>query len=503
MRSWRFDTRCIRWVRNVGCVLGVVGLFLLAAWLQLGGGSRQAVASEKRPEAPHRGSLVSGLSGVFDASSGNFKHMVFAGARFVHIIAPWGQIAPATQPTAWDPGDPGDPHYEWAPLDSLVTTAVDTGLTPVIMVSGAPQWAQLCHLSWTTGACNPNLSMFRAFAAALAQRYSGRVDGLPRVRYWQGLDEPNLSLFFDPQFRHGRDISPVLYRRLINAFYFAVKSVRKSNVVIAAGLGPVAVRHYTIGPMRFARELLCMQGRRHPRPAPGNCEGGVHFDIFDIHPYTTGGPMHRGGPDDVELGSLDRLQRLLAAADRAGRIKGEFEHTPLWATEFGWTSNPPNPNGLAMGIETRWTAEAMFRLWRARVSNVFWYQIRDPAGPPYQSGLYFRGTTVADDRPKPIMYAFRFPFVAYSKHSGFFFWGRTPTSEQGSVVIQARKSGMWRRVLVAHANRYGIFMGIAKGRYGRHRHGVVRARFRSETSVPFSLHPVKDFNQPPFGKPVG
>jgi|SRR5665811_325618 len=64
--------------------------------------------------------------------------------------------------------------------------------------------------------------------------------------------EPNLSLYFNPQFRHGRPVSPTLYRRLINAFYAAVKSVSRSNLVLMAGLGPIAVPGLTIGPMRLA-----------------------------------------------------------------------------------------------------------------------------------------------------------------------------------------------------------------------------------------------------------
>src|SRR5665811_1828269 len=83
--------------------------------------------------------------------------------------------------------------------------------------------------------------------------------------------EPNLSLYFNPQFRHGRPVSPTLYRRLINAFYAAVKSVSRSNLVLMAGLGPIAVPGLTIGPMRFTRELLCMRGRRNPHPLRGNC----------------------------------------------------------------------------------------------------------------------------------------------------------------------------------------------------------------------------------------
>ncbi len=150
--------------------------------------------------------------------------------------------------------------------------------------------------------CDPDPAALAAFATAAARRYSGQFGGLPHVRYWQGLDEPNLSLFFNPQFKSGKPVSPGLYRKLINAFYFAIKSVDRSNLVLAAGLGPIQVRHLTIGPMRFTRLLLCMTGRAIRIRTRGRCGGGVHFDIFDIHPYTTGGPTHKGRADDVELG---------------------------------------------------------------------------------------------------------------------------------------------------------------------------------------------------------
>jgi hypothetical protein len=96
------------------------------------------------------------------------------------------------------------------------------------------------------------------------------------------------------------------------------------------------------------------------------------------------------------------------------------------------------------------------------------------------------------------MYAFRFPFVAYTRRSGFFYWGRTPSSKAGKVVVQIRKGG-WRTVEIARADKHGIFTGVVKGKYGRRKRGTVRARYRGETAVPFSLKPVKDFYQPPFG----
>ena len=166
------------------------------------------------------------------------------------------------------------------------------------------------------------------FATAAARRYSGGFAGLPRVKYWQALNEPNLSLFFFPQFNTaGKALSASLYKSLVNAFYDAVKAVDKSNLVIAAGLGPIAVPKWTIGPIRFTRELLCMQGRETFRPAPGKC-APVRFDIFAIQPYTTGGPTHVGGINDVQLGGLGRLKSLLVAADKAPPDQGRLQAHP-------------------------------------------------------------------------------------------------------------------------------------------------------------------------------
>ncbi len=349
--------------------------------------------------------LHTGVSYVYDNDVAAFENARRTGSQLVQTPLRWASVAPAKRPTSWNPQDPADPHYDWEEIDLWVARAAAAGLTPILQVRGAPLWAQRCPSSETDAPCNPDPDALAEFTTAAVRRYSGAFGGLPHVQYWQGLNEPNLSLFFNPQFEGDRPVSPDLYRTLINRFYAAVKAVDPSNLVIAAGLGPIAVPKYTIGPMRFTRLLLCMRGHKKPRPAPGDCEGGVHFDIFDMHPYTTGGPTHEGGVNDVQLGDLAKLKTLLAAADRAGRIQGAFEHTPLWIMEFSWDSNPPDPGGLPMKIESRWTAEALYQSWKAGVEYFFWYSLRDPEPEPdipfsqtLSSGLYFRG---ADRRPGP------------------------------------------------------------------------------------------------------
>jgi hypothetical protein len=474
---------------------------LLALLAVLTTSAAQATPADATVRALH-----TGVSYVYDNDAAAFENARRTGSRLVQTPLRWASVAPEKPPAAWNPEDPADPNYDWEFIDLWVARAAAAGLEPILQVRGAPLWAQRCHSGETDAPCNPDPGALAAFAIAAARRYSGSFGGLPRVRYWQGLNEPNLSLFFNPQYDGNTPVSPDLYRVLINRFYAAIKAVDPANLVIAGGLGPIAVPKYTIGPMRFTRLLLCMRGHNHPRPTQGDCEGGVHFDIFDIHPYTTGGPTHEGGVNDVELGDLDKLQNLLAAADRAGRIKGVFQHTPLWVMELSWDSKPPDPGGLSMKILSQWTAEALYRSWAVGVEYFFWYSLRDPEpepGLPFsqtdQGGLFFRGATVAQDQPKPFMEAYRFPFVAYPKAKGLSFWGRTPSSGPGRVVIQTLKRGHWHKAFVAQADEAGIFRGLAPRHYGRNKSGAVRALYSGQASVPFPMRPVPDFPHAPFG----
>jgi hypothetical protein len=476
-------------------------LTILGAMLCAGGGlAPVASAAPVRP-------LVTGISNVYSNEAAAFQHVRTTGSTTALSALRWNAIAPAQQPGAWNPEDPADPHYDWSFFDEWVKNAVGAGLTPIFDLRGAPRWAQRCTAVFGDAICDPDPAALAAFTRAAVRRYSGSFGNLPRVRFWQALNEPNLSIFLEPQYQGGELVSPDLYRTLLDTFYGAVKSVDPSNLVVLGGLAPIAVPGYTVGPMTFARKLLCMVGgSNHPRPAKGGCGGGVDFDIFDMHPYTTGGPTHEGGRNDVEMGDIAKLKTLITAADRAGRINSVYKHTPLWITEFGWDSKPPDPGGLPMKIEKQWIAEALYEAWRSRVSNFMWYMIDDfppepnvPFSESLETGLYFWAPTAAAEQPKDVMYAYRFPFVALRQGRGLKIWGRTASSRRGRVVVQALRGGRWRKLAVARADSAGVFSGFVHTTYGRGRKGSVRAVFRGEASVPFPMRRVGDFRHPPFG----
>jgi hypothetical protein len=482
---------------------------LLAAALVFGAAAAPSQAAKTQKKAPKLNPFPTGVSYLYfeDADPIAFQRVKEGGAKTVLTPLEWGRIVPKARPGNWDPTSPTDPNYDWSGYDKWVINAVAAGLTPILQVRGAPKWAQRCGPFEIDAPCDINPTDLIAFATAAARRYSGQIPGIPKVSYWQGLNEPNLSLFFNPQYIGGQPASAGLYRVLINSFYGAVKAVDPSNIVILGGLGPIAVKNFTIGPMQFTRELLCMKGRYKFKPLPGNCFGGVYFDIFDMHPYTTGAPTHKSAKDDVQISGLQKLHELIEAADKANRIKSIYKKTPLWVTEFSWDSNPPDPGGLDGTTMMRWTAEAMYEAWKAGVSNFFWFSLRDVDKPPaeaysqsLEAGLFYRGANLALDQPKPVYFAFRFPFVSFPETEGLHFWGRTPTSKPGKVRIQVQKGGAWKTVYVARANKAGVFEGYAPTGYGRNQKGWARANYgKGGTSVPFAMKPIPDHYQPPFG----
>ena len=411
-----------------------------------------------------------------------------AGATRAGLVLAWRGIAPATRPDAFSPENHEDPAYNWTAFDERVRAVARAGLELFVAIHYAPAWAE-GRGSGPAGTVRPNAAEFGKFARAAATRYSGRYFNLPRVRYWQAWGEPNISNNLNPQFENRRPIAPFLYRRMLNAFATAVKSVDGDNVVVAGGTAPfrdVTIKHRHWGPLTFIREMFCLSKRLARK-----CRTRVQFDIWSHHPYTSGGPTHSALlPDDVSLGDLPELRRTLQAAVRVGHVASR-RPLGLWVTEFSWDSRPPDPAGVPSRLLTRWVAEALYRMWGNGITVVTWLQLRDhpPSVSFEQSGLYYHRGAIADDRPKPMLRAFRFPLVAFPRGRGIQVWGRTPGSRPATVIVEQRAGRRWRRLGYLRTNRYGIF----QHRYRTTRSGFVRARTAAgERAVPFSLRHVPD-----------
>ncbi len=457
-----------------------------------------AAATPARQSATPTRPLETALYPTGHASGADLNRAVAAGTTRVRVTLLWSSVAPEREPAAWDPADPADPNYDWKRFDAAVERATARDLELYVTVLGAPKWAQQAPASTDGTSSNlPDPAAFGAFARALAGRFSGSFQGLPRIRFFQAWNEPNISLYLTPQLVRGRPVAPAHYRRMLNAFAVAVHAVRRDNVVIVGGLAPfrdvtpsIMAQTPSWGPLSFMRALLCISSSLRR-----TCRTKVDFDVWATHPYTSGDPTHQAVlANDVSLGDLPEMRAVLNAAVRHGQLT-----TPspgFWVTEFSWDTSPPDPEGVPTSLHRRWVAEALYRMWQNRVTVVTWLQVRDTplAQDYYQSGLWY-----SDGRPKPSLRAFRFPFVAFRSAQGISVWGRTPRGRRGSVVIQQSVAGGWRRVRVLSTDRVGIFRATVAGapRGGSLRAVVART---NEPSAPFSLvvPPDRVFN--PFGQ---
>jgi hypothetical protein len=425
-----------------------------------------------------------------------------SGARLFKLAVDWYTVAPAKPKSGFNASDPDDPGYRWRTLDGMIAEAVDRGLTPVIDFSKPPGWAETPEGS---GWEHPNPVQLAMFAHAFAARYDGTRPGLPRVRYWEAWNEPNVSYFLQPQFENGRPVSVDAYRTIVNDFAAAVHEVHSDNIVVGGELFPNGVQRggvSAVAPLEFTRRLFCLSSGPQPHRV---CDTAIHVDAWSVHPYTSGGPSTLpANPDNVWIYNLSALTSLVHAAQRVGTLISSRQ-AEVWVSEFSWDTNPPNPKGVPMSVERRWVAETIYRSWQAGINVFIWFTLHDMPndGPPLRGGLYFNCEAgVKCERPKPIAAAFRFPFVAYrTQGRNVLLWGRTPAGRPGNVRVQWLQEQHWKGFLTLPTDSDGVFTAAvtlppgANPSYAR-----LRALQPATGASPaFSLHRPPDIKATPFG----
>jgi hypothetical protein len=396
-----------------------------------------------------------------------FEKTAEANADLVRIDVIWRDVVGSAPPA--NPSDPADPAYDFSRLDSAVRDAERRGLKVLFTVFLAPDWAEGPGRpdGLRPGAWRPNPVEYGHFGSALATRYSGRFpdpDGegtLPRVRYFEAWNEPNVQGFLAPQWVGDRPEAPAAYRELLNSFHDGVKGVNPGNTVAGPGAAPFGdpPGETRTRPVFFLRELFCLEGENELQPRPGCAP--VKMDVLSHHPISLENPPTYSAisPDDATTSDIDRLGRVLRAAERADVVRPGGKR-PIWATELWWISSPPSPLDEAVSERTqaRYIEQALYLLWKQRVKVAIQYLIRDPGGEDrYQTGLFF-----TDGREKLAFQAFRFPFVTERvSRKRVRAWGRSPKG--GKVKIQGKKSGKWRTLERIRVRNDEVFMTRVPG----------------------------------------
>jgi hypothetical protein len=409
----------------------------------------------------------------------------------------WADAAPRgkRKPRGFDGSDPSQ-YPRWGAYDALVHDAQARGLR--VMFALAPPYP-----GWATkrkgdreGSTTPNAREFGRFAEAAGQRY-------PSVDLWTIGNEPNHPNFLAPQSKGGRPVAPHSYRSMVRSSVAGLHRAGHSGSTILFGeLLPIGKSSsgpkLNLQPIRFLREFFCLDSNWRPfrgRAAKvrrcNRYRKLTGLDGFAYHPYTRpGGPrIVEPSTNDATIRSIGRVTRALDRAGRKGRIGGG--RLPIWNTEFGFQSNPPDPYlGARLKRIPDFMAES--ELWLSlrnrRVVSYSQYTMTDTPlrGGGDVFGTWQGGLRYANGRTKRGVYsAFRLPiFVRQLGPSAVEVRGAARPGGSGSVVqVQQRQGGSGFEDLggpITVRNARGYFS--ARFRVAQASRRTFRFRFQDMTS---------------------
>jgi hypothetical protein len=454
------------------------------------------------------------------------------GVQRLRVSLTWAAVAPdpvSRRRPRFDAGDPAAyPPGAWAVYDRLDLLAARYGIALDFDANApAPLWATRRGASSAHYAAvwEPSARDFGQFVHAAGVRYDGRfrIDAgpgerslsLPRVSFWSVWNEPNQPGWLAPQWRSiGRrrvQNSARLYRAYVDVAFAALRAsghtpstdtllfgetapegCQLSTATPCPGYRSAALR--PIPPLPFLRSLYCLDARYVPlggaaARAAGCPPGGdrrafvrTHPALFQAsgyahHPYEFNHPPDVSLPEPgfVPLSDLPRLERTL---DRSFAAYGVHRELPLYLTEYGYESNPPNPcHGVPLADQAAYLDEAEYIAShdpRVRALSQFLLvdSAPDAAYPPsdtcrywstFQTGLEFLG-----GRPKPALAAYRLPLWLPDGDAGttgaLRLWGMVrplglePRGGDQMVFVQWRpRGGRWRVLTGIRVQATGTF----------------------------------------------
>jgi hypothetical protein len=433
---------------------------------------------------------------------------------FWKIVAPNAGSRNRPNFNAADPGAYGD---GWDRYDRIVKGAYSRGMAVNFNItSPAPLWAtgspkrQDIAETYT-----PSAREFDLFVRAVATRYSGsyvpggftpartdllgRPQGnasqaapLPRVDYWTIWNEPNQAGWLTPQWlpdsrRKGRwyEAAPKLYRSLVAGAYDGLVATGHGGDTILIGeTAPKGLNVQgitrSLKPMRFIRDLYCVDSRLHSlrgrrakllgcpqtadqvRAFPDQNPALFQATGFAHHPYELTFSPHRK-PDDrdfVTIANLPKLTRTLnGILHHYGRTKPGG--LPLYLTEFGYQTSPPDPIGVSLRRQAAYLNEAEFIAYTnpaVRTLDQFLLVDDKPIpgvsrksfaawGATFQSGLMYE-----NGHKKPSFNAYRLPIhvphPSVKRGHPVRVWGLVriaPNGQAQQITIQFKRRGKGRK----------------------------------------------------------
>jgi hypothetical protein len=415
------------------------------------------------------------------------------GVDVVKVSMVWWIIAPdansthkptfdATNPAAYPPGG-------WARYDLLAQETHKLGMRLFLQFAPKnPAWA--AQRNQPRGQGNPlglvpNFKYFEQFVEAVGRRYNGHAKDaqgkpIPPVSYWGIWNEPNWSGWLNPWHRkvHGKRqlTQPLFYRSMVNAAWKGLSASGHGHDTILIG---ETANVGSVHPLPFVEDLYCVG--RHYKPLSGRAAQAVgcpakanrskfmarnpglfHITGYSHHPYGFDIPPNKPKPDksEVTLFNIGELEKVLNGIF-GGYHQGSGGGIPLYLTEWGYVTNPPNPAyRTTLSEQAAWLDEGEYMTWREPYIKALAQFLLVDVKPywPHPTltqwrGVFDSGLELPNGQPKPALKAYRLPIWLPSAHPGrkVTLWGQLRPADHSGIqhgVIEFLRQGTskWKRL---------------------------------------------------------
>jgi hypothetical protein len=393
----------------------------------------------------------------------------------------------------WSHAEPANGAYSLGTYDLIDRDAKAAGMSVYFMLTGpAPGWAtgKGAPRGVHPGTWKPSASAFRAFAATLGKRYNGSTTPagdstpLPRVTFWSLWNEPNYNQEIMPQTTdHDRiDSGAAIYRGLLDAGWSGLTSTGHKPGKDTILFGETAPRggnspSQGLKPLRFLRSLYCVDSRRHvltgsaaknlgcpttssgrrgfrrAHPALFAASGfAAHLYALQANPGPPNKPSNaNGGPkSDPDYADLPQMPALVSTLDALNRTWGSHSRFPVYNTEYGYRTHPPDKVGVSQSTAAYYINWAEYISYRnSRLRDDMQYLLRDPL-----NGIFASGLVLPSGRAKPAYDAYRMPLFLPSTsarrgHTLEVWGGARPAhtaagSQRVSIEFRSGSHGTWK-----------------------------------------------------------
>jgi hypothetical protein len=370
---------------------------------------------------------------------------VALGADVVRANVIWARYAPSPnskkKPKGFDAKNPAS-YPALAPVDQFVTNAHARGLQVLLTVTGPiPAWASKCGGSVKSRhTCKPDPALFGQFVRAVGKRY-------PTVKMWSIWNEPNLRPWLTPQYTGSTLEGAVIYRNLARSAIAGLRGTghRADQILLGetAPIGNAPGPSANANPEPFLRAVFCLKanGKRLTGSAAGKlkCSGFKKLSVtgFAHHPYTRGGsrpPTSKPNRGEITAGVASRLTKLLDQAGKAGRVPKKL---PVYYTENGWQTNPPDQIfGVLPDYQAAYMNQSDEMAYRnSRIKTVAQYKLIDDADP----GSFQSGVRSIDGTAKPSYAAYQLPIWVTKKGAKVHIYGQVrPAADSAALSVDVQ-----------------------------------------------------------------